>query len=203
MKYLSIKEAKDTWAKLRLEYLKTCKNENGEFDLQETNESREAETKLTRFSLVCYSIPYIRPLMKAWMVDIRFGQEIPFPFKIEKEKEEEEIEPININIDELIENPDEFMTKSCGIIYDRIKNDIESDLGIDMSDMGSGMGGGHIGYPCTDHEKDLLISYVWSKYQKAMASGLVFPVVVWFKPFFEDLWDEEDIIEYYENKNVD
>jgi hypothetical protein len=55
------------------------------------------------------------------------------------------------------------------------------------SDSGIGLNGCHIGYSCTDTEKDTIISYIWTKYYKEIHDELIFPKISWFSPKFKDL----------------
>lgn len=186
---ITLEEAKIVWAKKRLKYLKICFQEG---NLGVSEESNKLNDDINDFAMAIYSMPHISDHMECWMIDIKFGDEIPRYFKIQKSCDNS----LSIkHVETLMNNPQKFTDITGGPLLTSISNSIK-ELGLRITDRGFSGCGGHIGVPCTNKDKDILIDMMLSKYRKAIDNGLVFPVVAWFKPNFGDLWSEDQIIEF-------
>lgn len=188
----SLRDAKILWAQARKEYL-TYIEKTGLVSDSEDDEVRDH--KLAEIGLFLYSLPHIRPHMKAWMVDIKFGNEVPFGEKVEDGSSLSEE-----HLDDILEDPAGFTSKIGGPLISNIEADINC-LGVSVTDRGFGMGGGHVGCPCSDNERDAVLNMVFMKYHKAVNSGLVYPMVSWFKPFFGGLMIIDEINEFLDDIN--
>lgn len=189
----SLHDARVLWADARKEYLEYLDKTDSELASDEI--SQVMDKKLEDVGLFLYSLPHIRPHMKAWMVDIKFGNEIPFGNKVDDNSSISEE-----HLDDILEDPAKFTNKIGGPLISNIETDIVN-LGISITDRGFGMGGGHIGCPCSDNERDAVLNMVFIKYYKAVHSGLVYPMVSWFKPFFGGLMVIDDINDFFDNIN--
>jgi hypothetical protein len=187
---LTEKQAKITWATKRKALLESC---NSGFacapGVEASNEERQLENELERFGRYVYSIPHLRHIIAPWMVDVKFGCEIPFREKKCVEEPEEVDEKL---IELLLQDPQKFTEQTSNGAVTQVSQDLTM-MGYEITDRGFGMGGGHIGCPCTDEQKDKLINFVWMKYRKAIDSGLLFPCVAWFKPTIRGLMNIGDI----------
>lgn len=216
----TLHEARVIWAQHRKKYLEICTTDitviaHGgcpEFSKNEYN----------HFSYSLYSLPFVGPFMAAWMIDIKFGSEIPKCFRDDIKINVKDINncfnninngneyavvghkgegysSVEVNLEErigdLLNNPEVFTAKTGGVLIDLISKDIK-ELGLVITDRGFGCGGGHIGIPCTDNEKDGLINLIWCKYHRAVVAGLIFPKITWFSPIFRDLWEYDDVVAF-------
>jgi hypothetical protein len=195
-------QARIMWAKKRLELLNMYDKNGGggccSPDTQDENANiitKTIEHDLEKIGKYIYSTPHLRHIMSPWMVDIRFGSEIPFGKPIECGDEDEDVVINKLQL--LLDDPQKFTEYSSNGVIAQVSKDLVK-MGYIITDRGFGMGGGHIGCPCTDEGKDRLINFVWMKYRKAIDSGLIFPYVAWFAPKIQGLWNREEIEEFLE-----
>lgn len=158
-------------------------------------EYRIAHHKYENYCKACYSLPWIRPFMKAWMVDVKFGNENPFSDK-EYDNTCEGSGYTNEEATELIEmlvvRPDLFTAKTAGNLASNVRKFI-NNAGFNITDSGGGGCGGHIGVPCTDDEAQRLINLINHNFSKAI-QRLMSVVIAWFKPKF--FGNDADAAEY-------
>ena len=129
-----------------------------------------------------YSIPWLRKKMRAWMVDIKFGDENIFGKKCCDDADElRGQEDLEKDLELLIENPSAFTEKSGGTLMKQVA-DFLNNHGFSITDRGGGPSGGHIGCPCTDAECELLLTLTNIQFKKAIDAGLIFPQIAWFSP---------------------
>lgn len=209
--FLSLKDAKIEFARKRLKLLdhydlypellaqssEDDKNQN-EFEKSIYEEREKLERDIKRYSKYLLSFPHIRPFIKLYMVDIKFGSEIPYSNKkFDECNLEEEV------LDVLIKNPEEFTNKTAGNLISQIGKELYENFGLIITDRGFGCGGGHIGCPCTENEKNLVIDYIWTKYRKAIDSELIFPIIAFVlsQPHFQDIWDRKEIEDFLQGED--
>jgi len=182
-----IYSAKKLWAKSRKEYLEHIGSNDPA--IQEDQELSILAQSLDKLGLFLYSLPHIKPHIEAWMVDIKFGTEIPF------QKIDIDCGVSGDHLEDLINDSASFMSRVGGPLLHNIQTDI-SNMGFTITDRGFSGSGGHMGVPCTDNGKEIIINMIWAKYHKAIEGHLVFPIISWFRPKFMKLWEYNDIMEF-------
>lgn len=135
---------------------------------------------IEKFSRGCYSLPWLRKEMKAWMIDFCWGDENPFNDKKDgscglSDEQAKEL------IDLLMIDKDKFAEKTGGPIMKQVTSFLV-EHGFEYTDTGGGGCGGHVGVPCTDSEMNLLIDKAHARFSKAIERGLLMVKVAWFKP---------------------
>jgi len=150
----------------------------------------KASRKVERLGKAFYAMPHIQPFLEAWMVDLKWGDSNPFHEKDQKKEDlpiqdinvtEQQVEELEKDISLLEKNPQAFTAKTAGPLFQTVEQFL-SEHGFKVSDRGGGPSGGHIGYSCTDSEKDRLLFLLYSKFNKAIDKDLIVPTIAWFKP---------------------
>lgn len=208
-KLLTLKEARITWSKLRLKYLELAHlhiNDHTESEVGTVSEPKppaeeikkhdkeigDAQRDCESYGYYMFAFPHIKPFLVMCMLDVKFGNEIPF-----SDKSPDDSEDCSKYMEDLLNDPEVFTEKTGGALISGIEKDLVNTFNIVITDRGFGCGGGHIGTSCTDKEKDEILIYLWTKYRKAIDAELIFPKIAWFfPPHFRDLWDEDEIKEY-------
>ena len=154
-----------------------------------TNASRDIES----FACGCYSLPWLRKEMTAWMIDFCWGAENPFGEKGEGGCDHELSEEKAKELLDLLalDKKDEFAEATGGALMKQVTRFLkENDF--KYTDTGGGCCGGHVGVPCTDDEMTRLIQKAHDRFSKAIERGLLMVKVSWFKPkLFKNLDDAE------------
>jgi hypothetical protein len=147
---------------------------------KEREKLRKAQWEYERIANAFYTMPWIRPFLKAWMIDVKFGDENPFVEGDERQKNYSQEEAVELT-DLLQKDPAAFTAKTGGPLLVEVEKFLASN-GFKATDRGSGGHGGHLGYPCTDAERDALLSLLYGRFGKAIQAGLILPTIAWFKP---------------------
>jgi len=151
--------------------------------LKDESDVTRASNKIDQYSKACYSVPWLRPFINAWMIDITWGDENPFSDDHPSENAFEE-EGKNEALLGLLEDgkKDEFVEFTGGPLMAQVTKFL-AENGFSYTDCGSGGQGGHVGIPCTDETRDTLMTLVHHKFAKAIRAGMLFVKVAWFKPY--------------------
>jgi len=142
--------------------------------------------------LKLYSLPWIRPEMHSWMVDVKFGNsnifgqhQKPTASPLLTDLDPESLEPITT---EMITRVLEQTNGSLVTQVERFLNTLD----VRITDRAGGDGGGHLGCWCNDQQRDDVIQGVLKKFHKAIEADLISVGIVWFKPRFNGLRTTED-----------
>jgi hypothetical protein len=136
--------------------------------------------RIERFARACYSLPWLRKEMKAWMIDFCWGDENPFSKKngscgLSKDRAKELLTLLEED------KKDDFAEATGGALMKEVVEFLKYH-GFEYTDTGGGGCGGHVGIPCTDDEMDSLIMTAHARFGKAIERGLLMVKVAWFKP---------------------
>lgn len=160
-------------------------------DKQRRTKSRH-QGQLEGLCLKLYSLPWIRPAMHSWMVDVKFGNSNTFGKRqkstaspILTDLDPESLEPITT---EMITRVLEQTNGSLVTQAERYLNTLD----VRITDRAGGNGGGHLGCWCNDQQRDDVIQGVLKKFHKAIEADLISVGIVWFKPRFNGLRTTED-----------
>ncbi len=149
----------------------------------ETEQTKEAQRQYERIANWLYTLSWIRPHLKAFMIDIKFGDERAFIEFLPKEKRcSSEVQGGELSadiVDTLAKNPREFTALTGGSLFKEIEDYLFSH-GFSATDRGGGGCGGHLGYPCTEEERDKLLGLLHSKFGLAIRIGTISTTVAWF-----------------------
>jgi hypothetical protein len=152
----------------------------------EHDEYKFARNKIDNYNLALYSLPWFKPKMIAWMVDVKFGDENPFSpdtcgdcCGVSEEEGKKKIEL-------LMESPGQFTEQQAGSLGKAVQDYITNELKLTITDRGGSCcgSGGHIGCPCTDGEMELMVNSINVHFKKAIDAGMMAVKIAWFKPRF-------------------
>jgi len=151
--------------------------------LETINAIKKAEWECERIANWLYTLPWIRPYLRPFMIDIKYGDERGFS-KLIGENEEKACsltqEEAMERIDLIEKDPKAFTAKTAGTLFTEIEKHLR-DHGFHATDRGCGGCGGHIGYPCSEEERDVILSLLHLKFGQAIRSGMIATTVAWFK----------------------
>jgi hypothetical protein len=149
----------------------------------ETEESRRAYRRYERIANWLYTLPWVRPHLKSFVIDIKYGDERGFsPLLPEEKRQSCESEISEETIDLLAKDPKQFTAMTGGAIFAEIDK-FMSMHGFIATERGSGGCGGHLGYICTEEERDKLLLLLHSRFGAAIRSGAIATTVAWFKVY--------------------
>jgi len=194
----TVKEAKKQVIELYKKY-KESQSKSDNIIVTLTDESRQARNNLERYNLALYSLPWFKPLMKAWMVDVKFGNENPFGSHLYRDKHKVFKRDSEEKIRLLVETPGQFTEQQAGSLGKSVQDYIMNELGLIITDRGGlcGSCGGHIGCPCTDAQMELMINSINIHFKKAVDAGMMAVKIAWFKPGF--FLNDNEMDEYIES----
>jgi hypothetical protein len=161
-------------------------------------ELKFARNKIDNLNEALYSMPWFKSKMKAWMVDIKFGNENLFSDK-KCSGGNCSIKDAEEKIDLLTNDPEAFTEKTGGSLMKQVSDFLKSE-GYTITDRGGSEYGGHIGCPCTDEEFERLTTLIHIRYKKAIESGMIFPKLAWFKPKLPGFYNDDAIEQWIEGR---
>lgn len=147
-------------------------------------EAKHLRHRLETYNLALYSLPWFKPFMTAWMVDVRFGDENPFNSKFPCCGDGVDEGEATRRMAQLLEKPEEFTEQTVGALGKAVQDFITNELELVITDRGGSLegAGGHIGCPCTDDQMERMLVAINHWFGKAVEAGLLAVKIAWFKP---------------------
>lgn len=140
------------------------------------DELKRAKYQAERFLHVCMIVPHLRAHIRYMMLDIRFGSEWWYGPNAQVGDVCQSVEQDD---DQLLGG---FASAHPGPLPEQVAQ-LLADNGYSISYTGGGMGGGHIGLPVTEQERDHIVTLIGSNFHKAMTANLMGLEIVRLRPY--------------------
>lgn len=175
----TLEDARHGVAERHMSLIKLCLQDHSKWGRSEWCCFKWNKKREKRYEQYLYSLPEFNEDMVAWMVDVLFGNDHPLV----------RYDDSDLCSDEESPSSEGSLARSEGVnihggdLGNAVVK-VLSSIGLHFTDSGGSCSGrsAHLGYPCTDSQKSLMIGVLHDNFSEAIEEGLMAVSVAWFKP---------------------